>query len=558
MQKLKIRANILFAGIGCQERGFEDSGVIDLDVLSISEIDKNAVLSYAAIHKGLTEEMVAQFDSYPGIEEMIQELKDKNIGYDPGKNKEFDWDKIKKNREYIIKKNWLASHLSRNLGDISRIRSLPQADLWTISFPCTDISSAGEMKGFKDGTGTRSSLLWQQMRLLRAALKDRTAPDYLLYENVKALVGEKFRADFEQLLEILRGYGYEPHWEIMNARECGIPQHRERVFMLCVRKGARGGGFTFPEPFTGGKSLDEILSPPVERYPSWDTRVSEYMHDHIKDGRLYPPEMDSCQDFEGTNTEMEDNGREPYKRQGLTPETCFALMGMRPDDVSKCIDIGICKTQLCKQAGNGIVTACVKLIAEHLYKAAVDPSFICTDERNNRACGEDSPEDGHRITYGYKSGKEKEDGYIEKGRTMEIRETYEEETPGGYISNDFVMKCLRIKNSGTEGDEETVAMAKKYQKFFDGHGYVPKYFRSKDGTELRDYAGTLSTCSGSLEANGSIIIFDAVREIMIVDRNLRRGKLTWEEAERCLGRILCVSEPKELERICEIFAEKSA
>ena len=51
MQKLKIRANILFAGIGCQERGFEDSGVIDLDVLSISEIDKNAVLSYAAILK---------------------------------------------------------------------------------------------------------------------------------------------------------------------------------------------------------------------------------------------------------------------------------------------------------------------------------------------------------------------------------------------------------------------------------------------------------------------------------------------------------------------------
>ena len=87
MQKLKIKANILFAGIGCQERGFEESGVVDLDVRSISEIDRNAVLSYAAIHKGLTEEMVSQYDGYPGVEEMIQELRDKNIGYDPVKDK---------------------------------------------------------------------------------------------------------------------------------------------------------------------------------------------------------------------------------------------------------------------------------------------------------------------------------------------------------------------------------------------------------------------------------------------------------------------------------------
>ena len=58
MEKLKLTANILFSGIGCQERGLENSGVVDLDVLAVSEIDKEAICGYAAIHKGLTQEMI--------------------------------------------------------------------------------------------------------------------------------------------------------------------------------------------------------------------------------------------------------------------------------------------------------------------------------------------------------------------------------------------------------------------------------------------------------------------------------------------------------------------
>lgn len=543
MQKLKIKANILFAGIGCQERGFEESGVVDLDVRSISEIDRNAVLSYAAIHKNLTEEMVSQYDGYPGVEEMIQELRDKNIGYDPVKDKKYDWTKRKKDQEYIIRKNWLASHLSRNLGDISRIKRLPQADLWTVSFPCTDISSAGQMKGFKNGTGTRSSLLWQQMRLLEAALEEGTAPDYLLYENVKTLVSSRFCGDFERLLDILRSYGYTPHWKVMNARECGIPQHRERVFMLCIREGAKGSGFSFPKPFTGGKSLDEILSPSIGMYPFLGKTVLEYLQGHIKDGILYPPEGACRPDPAKAESGAAEKGRGAYKAQKLTPEACFILMGMKPGDAVKCRQIGIPESEICKQAGNGIATACIRLIGEHLYKAAVDPAFICTDEKYNRECGK--PGDGNRDTYGYIPGAEN------KG-------AYEETVLGGYISNDFIMKCLRIEPSGTERNKETLAMARKYQKLYDRQGYIPKYCRAKDGTELREYAGTLGTCSGGLQANGSIIIFDAIREIMLVNRDLRNGKLPWREAEQRLGRILCVSAPEELERIRRVFAVKTA
>ena len=90
MQKVKLTANILFSGVGFQERGIVDSGVFDLDVLTTSDIDKDAILTYAAIHNGLTQKLVDNFFGYPSIEEMILELQYKNIGYDPKKNKPYE------------------------------------------------------------------------------------------------------------------------------------------------------------------------------------------------------------------------------------------------------------------------------------------------------------------------------------------------------------------------------------------------------------------------------------------------------------------------------------
>lgn len=134
--KVKLSANILFSGIGCQERGLENTGLFDLEVKTTSEINKEAILSYAAIHNGLTPELVEEYTDYPTVDEMIQELTDKNIGYKPEENKPYNWEKHRKNGQDVIKKYWLAVKLSNNLGDISRIKGLPYADLWTISFPC--------------------------------------------------------------------------------------------------------------------------------------------------------------------------------------------------------------------------------------------------------------------------------------------------------------------------------------------------------------------------------------------------------------------------------------
>lgn len=170
-EKVKLTANILFSGIGAQERGFRNSNLFDIEVLSTSDISKEAVVSYAAIHCGLTNEMVESYTDYPSRDTMAQYLMDINLGYDPEKNKYFDWFKLVKRKKNDLEKYWLACKLTNNLGDISKVEELPYADLWTISFCCQDISVAGKMKGLKPDSGTRSSLLWDNIKLLEKAKK---------------------------------------------------------------------------------------------------------------------------------------------------------------------------------------------------------------------------------------------------------------------------------------------------------------------------------------------------------------------------------------------------
>ena len=121
---------------------------------------------------------------------------------------------------------------TKNLGDITKITELPKADMWTYSFPCTDISVAGRLEGLAKGSGTRSGLLWEVERLLNKAKEQDRMPKYLLLENVKNLVGKSFRADYDKWLAFLSGLGYKNYWKVLNAKNYGIPQNRERVFCI--------------------------------------------------------------------------------------------------------------------------------------------------------------------------------------------------------------------------------------------------------------------------------------------------------------------------------------
>ena len=264
LNKVKLTMNVLFSGIGCQERGFENSNLFDVEVVNTSEINKEAVLSYAAIHCGLTNEMVDTYKDYPSREEMARQLTEINLGYEPEKDKRFDWYKLARRKSNDIEKYWLAFKLTNNLGDINKIEFLSYADLWTISSPCQSISVAGKMDGLKKGSGTYSSLVWDSARLLQRAKEDGILPKYLLMENVKNLVSKKFKDQFDMIRETLDDIGFNTYYTVLNAKDCGVPQNRQRVFLIGIRKDIDTGKFEFPKTFDTGIRLKDVLDKEVD------------------------------------------------------------------------------------------------------------------------------------------------------------------------------------------------------------------------------------------------------------------------------------------------------
>lgn len=123
----------------------------------------------------------------------------------------------------------LHGSLPANYGDISKIdwAQVPDFDVFTYSFPCQDISIVGQGKGFDEGSGTESSLLWECKRAIEAK-----KPKILLMENVKNIVGKKNKPNFDKWLQYLVSLGYKNYWNVMNAKDYGIPQNRERVFCI--------------------------------------------------------------------------------------------------------------------------------------------------------------------------------------------------------------------------------------------------------------------------------------------------------------------------------------
>lgn len=161
----------------------------------------------------------------------------------------------------------------RNYGDISKIdwSKVVDFDLFTYSSPCQDFSQAGKQAGGTQGSGTRSSLLWECERAIR-----EKRPKYLVFENVAALVSKKFIKLFIEWQLVLEGYGYSNFCKVMNAKDYGIPQNRERIFMVSIL--GEDARYAFPQPFKRKIELQDLLEPHMdERY---------YIKDDCKNKRL--------------------------------------------------------------------------------------------------------------------------------------------------------------------------------------------------------------------------------------------------------------------------------
>lgn len=162
---------------------------------------------------------------------------------------------------------------TKNWGDICKINEtqLPYYDLITYSSPCQDFSFAGKGAGGEKGSGTRSSLLWECERIIKAV-----KPKYLLMENVKALTGKKFMPLFQQWLRTLEKMGYQNWWKVLNAKDYGVPQNRERVFVVSI---LGGGQYHFPQPIPLTKRLKDVLEEKVdEKYYLSDKLIQGFLH----------------------------------------------------------------------------------------------------------------------------------------------------------------------------------------------------------------------------------------------------------------------------------------
>jgi DNA (cytosine-5)-methyltransferase 1 len=176
------------------------------------------------------------------------------------------------------------------LGDITKIDwhevkcSLEgrEVDLFTYSSPCQDISQAGKQMGLQEGSDTRSALLWRV-----ADAVEVLRPKYLLQENVAALVSQKFMPDFQKWLDKLSSLGYVSKWSRLNAKNYGVPQNRDRVFCLSMRKDV-AFDYQFPEPFELKTRLEDVLEEEVaDRYFLKDDAVSKFLKANDSDNALF-------------------------------------------------------------------------------------------------------------------------------------------------------------------------------------------------------------------------------------------------------------------------------
>lgn len=387
-----LRLIELFAGIGSQTQALTNIGVPHT-VVGISEIDKYAIQSYKAMHGEVT-----------------------------------------------------------NFGDIREIKSLPDADLWTYSFPCQDISVAGKGAGIKEGT--RSGLLFEVERLLITASENGNLPKYLLLENVKNLVSKKFKADFDRWLYFLSSLGYTNYWQILNAKDYGIPQNRERVFCVSIR--GEHKPFQFPEKRELKLRLRDMIDAVVdEKYYLRESTIRSIVNSSFNSRRDSIRKGDDvaytilARDFKGPQCvqvgevvggkwdKMHDISRRVYEPDGISP------------------------TVHCQQGGNTELKIAENFV---LGGGEEDPVIVAMRGRNP-----DNPSDRT------------------KGAPLEQRLEANEQ---GLCNSLTTVQKDNLVMEKKRGSKEYVA--RRYKEFIEEKGYIPEMFVAYNKQEVDDIAPTIT------------------------------------------------------------------
>lgn len=250
------------------------------------------------------------------------------------------------------------------LEDVTKLESskLPYVDIITFGFPCQDLSSIGTRKGLEDGT--RSSLVYDALNIVM----DKK-PKAFIAENVKGLLSHDKGKTFDGLMNYMKEIvGYTIYAKVLNSRDFGIPQNRERVYIIGIRKDIDDGLFEFPEPTGRVKSLKGFLEKKVDpKYTLSDHLLKSYIY-KVDDGRPYVVNEDSeysrtlntsyhkIQRLTGTFVDVDG-----WRMRKLTPREFYNLQGFPKD-----YKITVSDTQAYRQAGNAVTVKVVEEIGKKL------------------------------------------------------------------------------------------------------------------------------------------------------------------------------------------------
>lgn len=234
--KNKIRLIELFAGYGSQALALKYLGA-KFEHYKICEWAVNSIIAYASLHRN---ELPYYGDNFCGDlskEQIAQELVNYGVSIDYSKPATLE--QLKRMNEDKLRLCYNSIWWSNNLVDISKAKGKelnivePETFtyLLTYSFPCQDLSLAGKGAGMEKGSGTRSGLLWEVERLLTEC---ENKPQILLMENVTQVHGAGNDVHFKQWQLRLEELGYQSYWEDLTATEFGIPQTRNRTFMVSI------------------------------------------------------------------------------------------------------------------------------------------------------------------------------------------------------------------------------------------------------------------------------------------------------------------------------------
>jgi len=232
----------------------------------------------------------------------------------------------------------------KNYGDITKIneQELPDFDMLVGGFPCQAFSIAGKRKGFED---TRGTLFFDIARIIKAK-----QPRLVFLENVKGLLSHDNGETFRTIIATLDELGYDLQWQVLNSKNHGVPQNRERVFIIGHLRGT-----SRPEVFPFTSTNDSHIKLTTQSVQQQDRTISP---------EGISPCLASNTTFDKWNVDFGE-----MKIRRLTPTECERLQGFPDNWTAQGIDGAISDTQRYKMCGNAVTTNVVQAVFERIFNS---------------------------------------------------------------------------------------------------------------------------------------------------------------------------------------------